>query len=52
MKRAAAVEIPRDREEAEISAGGKRVRVTNLSKVFWPSLGVTKGDLLRYYAGV
>jgi bifunctional non-homologous end joining protein LigD len=52
VKRSAAVEIPRDREEAEIAAGGKRVRVTNLAKVFWPSLGVTKGDLLRYYAGV
>jgi bifunctional non-homologous end joining protein LigD len=52
LKRAAAVEIPRDREEAEIAAGGKRVRVTNLAKVFWPALGVTKGDLLRYYAGV
>jgi len=52
LKRAAAVEIPRDREDAEIVAGGKRVRVTNLSKLFWPSLGVTKGDLLRYYAAV
>jgi len=52
LKRAAAVEIPRDREDAEIVAGGKRVRVTNLAKLFWPSLGVTKGDLLRYYAAV
>jgi len=32
--------------------GGDRLRVTNLSKVFWPSLGITKGELLRYYAEV
>jgi bifunctional non-homologous end joining protein LigD len=28
------------------------VRLTNLRKVFWPELGLTKGDLLRYYAEV
>jgi bifunctional non-homologous end joining protein LigD len=32
--------------------GGDTLRVTNLAKVFWPKLGVTKGDLLRYYAAV
>jgi bifunctional non-homologous end joining protein LigD len=26
--------------------------VTNLRKVFWPGAGLTKGDLLRYYARV
>lgn len=26
--------------------------VTNLRKVFWPASGLTKGDLLRYYAHV
>lgn len=31
---------------------GNRLRVTNLSKVFWPDLGITKGDLLRYYVEV
>lgn len=31
---------------------GDTLRVTNLHKVFWPSLGLTKGDLLRYYAEV
>jgi bifunctional non-homologous end joining protein LigD len=29
----------------------REVRVTNLDKLFWPELGITKGDLLRYYAG-
>jgi bifunctional non-homologous end joining protein LigD len=31
---------------------GTRIGVTNLAKVFWPALRLTKGDLLRYYAGV
>jgi bifunctional non-homologous end joining protein LigD len=31
---------------------GDALRVTNLSKVFWPALGITKGELLRYYVEV
>ena len=31
---------------------GLRLGVTNLWKVFWPKLKLTKGDLLRYYATV
>lgn len=33
-------------------ADGQTLRVTNLSKPFWPKLKLTKGDLLRYYAEV
>lgn len=29
--------------------GGGRLEVTNLAKVFWPTLQVTKGELLRHY---
>ena len=32
--------------------GGGRLAVTNLAKIFWPGEKLTKGDLLRYYAGV
>ena len=32
--------------------GNERLEVTNLRKVFWPELRLTKGDLLRYYARV
>jgi bifunctional non-homologous end joining protein LigD len=32
--------------------GGHSLRVTNLAKVFWPALKLTKGDLLRYYVEV
>jgi bifunctional non-homologous end joining protein LigD len=30
--------------------GGERLDVSNLRKVFWPKLKITKGDLMRYYA--
>ena len=32
--------------------GRHTVALTNLDKVFWPGLGLTKGDLLRYYERV
>jgi len=32
--------------------GGEGLRVTNLAKVFWPALGITKGELMRYYVAV
>ena len=42
--------LPKDKGDIEVSLAGKKLRLTNLSKLFWPSLGVTKGDLLQYYA--
>jgi len=44
--------IPRDKPAATVTAGGRNVPLTNLDKVFWPELGITKGDLVRYYAAV
>jgi bifunctional non-homologous end joining protein LigD len=41
-KKDGAIELP----------SGERLGVTNLAKVFWPKLNLTKGDLLRYYAQV
>ena len=31
---------------------GRDVKLTNLDKPFWPELGITKGDLLQYYADI
>ncbi len=45
------VEIPKA-GTATVRAGGKDVRLTNLDKPFWPDLGITKGDLIQYYADV
>ena len=47
-----AIEIPRGEKNAEIAVDNKTVKLTNLDKPFWPELGITKGDLLRYYAEV
>jgi bifunctional non-homologous end joining protein LigD len=44
--------VPEDADNAQVRAGGKLVHLTNLRKPFWPELGITKGDLLRYYADV
>ena len=46
------VVIPRDEREAIVKANGREVRLTNLAKPFWPEDGITKGDLLQYYADV
>jgi bifunctional non-homologous end joining protein LigD len=44
--------IPRDQDNAVMRVDGKEVRLTNLRKIFWPALRLTKGDLLQYYADV
>ena len=46
------VSIPAKGENATIEADGRRVPLTNLGKVFWPELGLTKRDLLEYYAQI
>jgi bifunctional non-homologous end joining protein LigD len=37
---------------AKVRVDGKDVQLTNLDKPFWPELGITKGDLIQYYADV
>ncbi len=36
----------------KVRADSKDVQLTNLEKPFWPELGITKGDLIQYYADV
>src|SRR2546425_10894163 len=50
--RAQPVEIPGGHATVELTLGRHKVRLTNLQKVFWPQLGLTKRDLLQYYADV
>jgi hypothetical protein len=40
------LQILRDKNEIEITLAGKALRLTNLRKLFWRRLGVTKRDLL------
>jgi bifunctional non-homologous end joining protein LigD len=44
--------VPTGVDNAVVQVGNKTVRLTNLRKPFWPALGITKGDLLRYYAAI
>jgi len=44
--------LPRDTDNVTLTVAGKEVRLTNLRKIFWPELGLTKGDLIQYYADV
>ncbi len=44
--------IPEGPGDATVRAAGRDVRLTNLGKVFWRELGLTKRDLLQYYADV
>jgi bifunctional non-homologous end joining protein LigD len=37
---------------ATLQIAGKDVRLTNLDKLFWTELKITKGDLIQYYADV
>lgn len=38
--------------DGDVTVEGRRLKVSNLHKVFWPDIGATKGALLRYYASV
>ena len=46
------VEIPKNAEQLELRLSGREVKLTNLKKLFWPELKITKRDLLQYYADV
>jgi bifunctional non-homologous end joining protein LigD len=44
--------LPRDTDNAVVGVDGREVRLTNLRKLFWRDLNITKGDLLQYYLDV
>jgi bifunctional non-homologous end joining protein LigD len=46
------VTIPKNEKSVELQVAGRTVALTNLGKPFWPELGITKGDLIQYYADV
>ncbi|MFL5331513.1 MAG: non-homologous end-joining DNA ligase [Gemmataceae bacterium] len=48
----ATIEIPTDRNDVVIEQSRRKLALTNLNKPFWQSPRITKGDLLRHYAGV
>ncbi|MGI5862857.1 MAG: non-homologous end-joining DNA ligase [Myxococcales bacterium] len=44
--------IPDEVDKAVVRVGDRQVRLTHLNKPFWPALGLSKRDLLRYYESV
>lgn len=46
------VSIDRDTPSADIDFPEGTVKLTNLQKLYWPADGITKRDLLQYYADV
>jgi bifunctional non-homologous end joining protein LigD len=50
--KASKVEVPAGVDTAEVAVAGGKVALTNLQKIFWPDLGLTKRDMLQYYADI
>jgi bifunctional non-homologous end joining protein LigD len=46
------LQIPTDANNVVLRFGDRDVQLTNLRKLFWKSLKITKGDLLQYYADI
>ena len=44
--------IPAGSKDLTVEYGGRTLKLTNLDKLFWPELQITKRDLLNYYAGI
>ncbi|MEX1262735.1 MAG: non-homologous end-joining DNA ligase [Actinomycetota bacterium] len=47
-----AIEATRDGDAWWTQVDGRELRLSNLTKIFWPDEGYTKGDLLAYYFNV
>src|SRR5215217_1598482 len=43
------IKLPKDKNNLDVEIGDRVVRLTNLNKLFWPKLGVTKRHLIQYY---
>ncbi|MDB4880557.1 MAG: hypothetical protein JWL60_2003 [Gemmatimonadetes bacterium] len=46
------ITLPTDENDVELRLRGRLVRLTNLDKAFWKAEGITKRELLQYYADV
>lgn len=44
--------LPKDKTALDLEVDGRVVKLTNLGKMFWPEQGITKRDLIQYYADV
>jgi bifunctional non-homologous end joining protein LigD len=46
------LKLPKDKKSLEVHFEDRVVKLTNLNKLFWPKLKVTKRDLIQYYIDV
>ena len=46
------IKLPKNKTSLEVEVNGRVVKLTNLDKLFWPKLGVTKRDLIQYYINI
>src|SRR4030095_7146172 len=46
------IKLPRTKSNVEVEVNGRLVKLTNLDKLFWPKLGITKRDLIQYYINI
>lgn len=46
------LKLPKQENNYEVDLGGRVVKLTNLDKLFWPHLGITKRKLIQYYIDV
>ena len=44
--------LPKNKVGLDLEVDGRIVKLTNLGKMFWPEQGITKRDLIQYYADV
>jgi bifunctional non-homologous end joining protein LigD len=49
---ASVLKLPRNASSLEIEIEGRTVKLTNLGKLFWTDLRITKRDLIQYYVDV
>ena len=52
MTKVPSVTIPTDTDNVTLEVSQREVRLTNLRKLFWPALQITKGALIQYYVDV
>jgi bifunctional non-homologous end joining protein LigD len=52
MPKKPSIQIPTDVDNVMLAVARREVRLTNLRKLFWPELKITKGALIQYYVDV
>ncbi|WP_143310566.1 DNA ligase D [Chitinophaga vietnamensis] len=52
VKPAPVTSLPEDEKQATLKVNHHLLKFTHLDKVYWPGEGITKGDMINYYASI